>query len=98
MKFDGQTIEPQDVPRLWTQLMAIEDMMVRRGDWLTFSDIRHLLYKDYAVESSEASISARLRDLRKPRFGAYVVERRRQGPVWQYRVLPPLPTGQLEML
>ena len=37
--------------------------------------------------ASEASVSARLRDLRKPRFGGHTVERRRRTQsVWEYRL------------
>lgn len=38
----------------------------------------------------EASISARLRDLRKPRFGSHVIEREYAGNgLWRYRWLGP---------
>jgi hypothetical protein len=95
--FDGQTIEKGDGPRLWTQLRAVEDLM-KDGQWRTLFTIRHrIALPHYRVSASEAGISARLRDLRKERFGAYQVERKRTGALYAYRVLPPLPTGQLEM-
>ena len=37
----------------------------------------------------EASCSARLRDLRKPKFGNFKIEKRYiQNGLWQYRLLP----------
>jgi hypothetical protein len=59
------------------------------GTWRTLEGIRS------TVGGSEAGISARLRDLRKPRFGGYGVERRRvSGGLFEYRVLRPRVTGQ----
>lgn len=40
----------------------------------------------------EASISARLRDLRKEKFGGYLVERKYHGDgLWAYRVMQRVP-------
>jgi hypothetical protein len=84
-----------------TQLAAIRDLMISmtaRGAWLTLSEIAE------QTQFGEASISAQLRHLRKPRHGRYLVEKRprRQSPysaadavtvhaccVWEYRVLTP---------
>ena len=58
---------------------------VRGGDWWTLYDLE--AHTRHPVQS----ISARLRDLRKPAFGGWTVERRYQGAgVFEYRVL----TGQ----
>jgi hypothetical protein len=35
-----------------------------------------LTYLATRIGAPEASVSARLRDLRKPRFGAYIIERK----------------------
>jgi hypothetical protein len=59
-----------------TQLAAIRELMTRagaRGLWLTLGEIAE------ATEFAEASISAQLRHLRKPRHGAHRVEKRRRG-------------------
>jgi hypothetical protein len=82
MTFDGETYEPeQDQVRLTGQMLRVYDYM-KDGEWRT---LRHI---SDACAGSEASVSARLRDLRKPRFGAYTVERRRiKGGLYQYRVL-----------
>jgi hypothetical protein len=96
--FDGATIEKGDEPRLWSQLLAIADLMSDK-QWRTLRGIKAEVNNQYSLMASEASISARLRDLRKPRFGAFLVERKRIGPgaLCAYRVLPPPPTEQLEM-
>jgi hypothetical protein len=59
--------------------------------WLTLRELSRL------TRYGEASISAQLRHLRKPQYGAFVVEKQRrkeeevgrleqQGPVWEYRL------------
>jgi hypothetical protein len=83
---DGATFSPvHDGKRLSRQLDRVAAIM-SDGVWRTLRGI--------AVQAggSEASVSARLRDLRKARFGGHVVERRRRGEpssgVWEYRLLP----------
>jgi len=59
--------------------------------WLTLLELSRVTHYE------EASISAQLRHLRKPQYGAFVVEKRRRetaevlcgvehGPVWEYRL------------
>jgi len=82
--FDGETFDTEkDQQRLTTLLERVRDLMID-GEW------RPLWAIAVEARGSEASVSARLRDLRKPRFGCYQVERRRvhQG-THHYRVLPP---------
>lgn len=80
--FDGLTYEPaKDKERLSRQIVQVRHMM-QDGRWRTLHDI------SVATGFPEASVSARLRDLRKERFGAWTVERRRcERGLWQYRVL-----------
>ena len=80
--FDGETYEPaQDKHRLNCQLRRVFDLMCD-GKWRTLDVIA------YQVSGSEAAISARLRDFRKPRFGAHTVERRRvKCGLFEYRLL-----------
>jgi len=69
--FSGSTYCPTtDAPRLSRQLDRVRDMM-SDGQWRTLAQIAT------ATGCSEASASARLRDLRKARFGGHTVERRR---------------------
>jgi hypothetical protein len=85
--FEGPAYDPEfDRNRLANQLGRIYGCM-RDGKWRTLAEIR------LETTDSEASISAQLRHLRKPRFGRYVVERRHRGDpkdgLYEYRVLPP---------
>lgn len=83
--FDGSTYDPErDGERLRTQFLRVRELMFD-GKWRTLKQIAA-----YA-EGSEAAVSARLRDLRKRKFGGYVVEREYvDNGIWQYRV----PSGQ----
>jgi len=70
MYFDGATYEhARDGARLGDQMMAVLSVMAD-GQWRTLKQLAA------AVDAPEASVSARLRDLRKPRFGGHRVERR----------------------
>jgi hypothetical protein len=100
MKFDGETFDAAlDRERLAGQLGRVKKFTLedRHGTFVTLAEIAQ------AARCSEASASARLRDLRKPRFGALTVERRRVPGVrglHEYRVLRPRPPApeQLKML
>lgn len=93
--FDGETYSHSlDGKRLGKQLAIVGNLMID-GQWRTLKDIADI------TEFPEASISARLRDYRKPRFGGMIVDRMRiEGGLFAYRVrpAPPLPLpGQQEM-
>jgi hypothetical protein len=82
IRFDGATIQPaRDDDRLRVQLGRVKRLMAD-GHWRTLNDIA------LAVGAPEASVSARLRDLRKQKFGGYIVEREfvSRG-LWKYRVV-----------
>lgn len=69
--FDGRTYEPgADFARLKGQLGRVFRLM-RDGRWRSLSAI------SAEIGDPEASVSARLRDLRKRKLGGYTVERRR---------------------
>ncbi len=80
--FDGATFQPeQDQARLGAQLQRVLALLQRTACWLTLRDIA------IATGDPEASISARLRDLRKQKHGGYEVEhRRRTVGQWEYRI------------
>lgn len=71
MSFDGSTYEPKlDKVRLTRQMKVIFRIMLD-NKWHTLSGLSQ------QTGFSEASISARIRDLRKPRFGLHTVDRTR---------------------
>ena len=80
-RFGGETFSPElDGQRLARQLQSVWFLM-RDGEWRTLDRIATVL------EFPEASVSARLRDLRKR---GLTVERRRvttTAGLWEYRVL-----------
>ena len=83
--FDGTTFKPQfDLNRLTRQIDKVKTLMMD-GKWRTLSEIGD------ETCYPEASISARLRDLRKERFGGYSVEHRRcvnqMRGIWEYRMV-----------
>ena len=82
--FDGETYEPvRDRERLRRQLDAVREVMLD-GEWTT------LPWLAMRVRAPEASVSARLRDLRKAKFGGYVFQRQwAGGGLWEYRLVPP---------
>jgi hypothetical protein len=87
MRFDGETYEPAlDQVRLSGQMLRVFRALAQ-GRWLTLRDLSS------ECGGSEAGVSARLRDLRKARFGAHIVERRRiqgvRGDIFEYRIAPP---------
>lgn len=96
-KADGGTFEGQyDSTRLGTQFDRVRALMAD-GQWRTLREIADAIGK-----GSEAAISARLRDLRKPEYGRWTVERRRRGDpkagLWEYQVSAPKPLEQLPLI
>lgn len=90
--FEQNTNPRDDGKRLRTLFVNVRDLMTgklfgistARSAWWTLGEIvAH-------VGGSEASVSARLRDLRKKQFGGFIVERRRRGEakrgLFEYRV------------
>jgi hypothetical protein len=77
----GETFDrARDGKRLNAQAQAVFSYM-QHGEWRTLADIAA------ATGHPEASVSARLRDLRRKQFGGYTVERRYiANGLWQYRV------------
>jgi hypothetical protein len=83
-RFNGPDYNAEiDNPRLVKQLKRIYDVM-KDGQWRTLHEI-HSLTLD-----PEASISAQLRHLRKERFGAYIINRRRKSDsigLYEYQLI-----------
>lgn len=89
--FDGSTFSPVlDGARLTSQLWHVRQLM-STGDWFALSTLAE------GVNGTEAAVSARLRDLRKPRFGGHHVEKRRHPSlrgVWLYRLVLGKPSNK----
>ena len=80
--FDGRTYDhSKDYIRIKGQMLRVY-AVVKDGRWRTLNQISQ------ECGDPEASISARLRDLRKERFGSHEVERQRlqDGGTYAYRL------------
>ncbi len=79
--FDGPDYSPAlDHARLTGQIQRVYEC-VSDGQWRTLAEIGE------ATGDPHASVSAQLRHLRKDKFGAHTIEkRRRQGGLWEYRM------------
>ena len=80
----GPTCTEADVPRLLTQLERVKACLSTH-QWYTLAEIE--AYTGYP----QASISAQMRHLRKPKFGSFTVTKRRRvegGGTWEYRLTP----------
>ncbi len=72
-RFNGPDYEADaDNARLTGQILRVFDLM-RDGVWRTLGEISE------ATEDPQSSVSAQLRHLRKERFGAHTVNKRRRG-------------------
>lgn len=72
-RFNGPDYDPGlDKDRLTGQIKRVYECM-KDGMWRTLDEIH------VATGDPQASISAQLRHLRKPRFGGFSVEKRRRG-------------------
>lgn len=81
LRFDGDDyVHARDSKRLTGQLKDIFTFMMD-GRWHTLTEISK------ATDAPEASVSAQLRNLRKPRFGGHVIERRSNGNgLYEYKL------------
>lgn len=82
LRFDGLTYMPRlDGPRLAKQYLSVFELM-SDGHFRTLRQIAEL------TRCPESSVSARLRDMRKPRNGRHTVEREYAGEgLWYYRLI-----------
>lgn len=73
-------VTKRDTGRLQEQMAKIKELMLD-GKWRTLSEISAI------TGAPEASVSAQLRHLRKPKFGNYIVERNYiNDGLYEYRV------------
>lgn len=82
--FDGATFDVEKDERRLSGLPARVFHLMRDGAWRSLGEIQKI------TGGSEAGVSARLRDLRKQKFGGHRVDRRRRegaDGLWEYRVV-----------
>jgi hypothetical protein len=77
--FGGPDLTPADEVRLTGHLLKVLELMSDGRE-------RTLAQVAAAVHCSEAAAGSRLRDLRKQKFGAFTVPKRRVGNLWFYKV------------
>lgn len=83
-RFNGPDYDPKhDQKRLTGQIRRVYNLMSDH-QWRTLAEI------EAETNDPQASISAQLRHLKKPRFGNHPVEKRRRGEdkqgLWEYRI------------
>lgn len=82
--FDGVSYEPEHDSERLSGLLGRVYHTLTSGQWYTLSALVE------ACGGSEAGVSARLRDLRKRRFGGHTIQRQRVGDpsagLWAYRL------------
>lgn len=82
-RFGGEGLTVEDKRRLLSQLELVTELMSDM-EWRSLKEIEEW------TGFPQGSISARLRDLRKPSFGGHIVERRKrriEGGTWEYRLV-----------
>lgn len=89
MRFNGPAYDAGiDRARLTHQHLRIRELMLD-GTWRTLAEI------SATTGDPPASVSAQLRHLRKPRFGQWLLDRRKRGDrkrgLFEYRLLSPDP-------
>lgn len=82
----GIDLTTADHQRLHTQLDRLLSV-VRDGQWWTVEGLQDEIWGRFKVRDPQASLSAQLRNARKPKHGGYTVERRRVGNCWQFRLV-----------
>lgn len=90
--FDGAVYEPKvDDERLGKQIERIYAVLAH-GGWYTLREIADRATPPGRRPEPEASVSAQLRHLRKPKHGGHEIEKRHRGAVasglWEYHLVP----------
>lgn len=87
--FDGATYDAtKDCARLTGQLGRVYHCL-QSGTWWTLAElsVQCARLRTDGHWDSDAALSARIRDLRKPKFGGHTVEAKRiAGGLWVYRL------------
>jgi len=86
-----------DRERIGRQREVVKAFMLYAG-WVTLEDAQKEIQAKYGVFVPLPSLSARFRDMRKPRYGGYLVKRQYLGEgLYRYRLFEPAPQAQLSL-
>jgi hypothetical protein len=81
-EFDGETFIPKRDGERLTRLLDRVEAEMKSGKWYTYAALKKI------CGGSESGVAARIRDLRKEKFGGYTIESRHKGQgVWEYRLV-----------
>jgi len=91
-EFDGDDYQPdRDKERLTGQIKRVF-RHIQDGKWYTVEKIAN------TTGDPQTSVSAQIRNLRKPKFGAHEIDRQYLGSgLYEYRMIAPTPTEQSDM-
>ena len=80
-----QLDQPRPAP---LTLVGMVYEILRGGEWLTPYEIVRALQRKHNEWHSDSGVTARIRDLRKPRFGGFIIDKRlREGSrSFEYRL------------
>ena len=83
----GQAAKEQGLA-LSTLNEIVLDLMQRARVWYMPFELVRALKIDYDILISDSSLTARLRDLRKPQYGSHIIEKRRRegSTAYEYRL------------
>lgn len=72
-----------------SSLVGIVRQVMAEHEWLTLYQMQKLVERKCGEWHSDATISARVRDLRKERYGGYMVQRRKKEGTgsFEYRLM-----------
>jgi hypothetical protein len=102
--FAGTGYDPQfDRARLALLIERVRLHMLS-VEWITLRELKLALEEKFPPAAfPESSLTAQLRNLRKPEYSYRLIKRRRAGThgpctgIWEYRLLPARPRPQLEL-
>lgn len=86
--------------KIGRNIRLVLDVMEKTHGWYSLGGLQAAIDDKFAVYISEAGISARIRDLRKPKYGGRTVDKRRRSKdsdLWEYRLRPQFVEGQGEL-
>lgn len=89
MSVQPTLFEDRPAPSVGTLNAIVLGMMLRNGGWVMPHEVCDYILRNNKLRISDASASARMRDLRKVKFGGYTVEKRiRAGSrAYEYRIV-----------